>query len=80
MEEIIKKISGKLKGIRVELGYTQEEIAEKIGVHRETFRKYENEPSILEVGQLLKILEVYNIDTTYFFNSIYGKTPKEREE
>lgn len=80
MEETIKIISGKLKGIRVEQGYTQEEIAEKIGVHRETFRKYENDPSILEIGQLLKILDVYNIDVNYFFDLIYGKMPKGKEE
>lgn len=75
MEDTIKIISGKLKGIRVEQGYTQEEIAEKIGVHRETFRKYENDPSILEIGQLLKILDVYKIDVNYFFDLIYGKMP-----
>lgn len=76
MEETIKIISGKLKGIRVEQGYTQEEVAEKIGVHRETFRKYENDPSILEIGQLLKILDIYNIDVNYFFDLIYGNLPR----
>lgn len=78
MENITKIISGKLKGIRAEKGYTQEEIAEKLGIHRETFRKYENDPSLLEIGQFLKILEIYDVETTYFFSLIYGNLPKEK--
>ena len=80
MENITKIISGKLKGIRAEKGYTQEEIAEKLGIHRETFRKYENDPSLLEIGQFLKILEIYDVETTYFFSLIYGNLPKEKKE
>lgn len=75
MEEVIKNISGKLKGIRAENGYSLEEMADKLNIHRETFRKYENNPSTIEIGLFLKILDIYNIDTTYFFNLIYGKLP-----
>jgi len=75
MEDIIKNISGKLKGIRAEKGYSLEEMADKLGIHRETFRKYENNPSTIEVGMLLKILDIYDIKTTYFFNLIYGNLP-----
>lgn len=81
MENIINNISGKLKGIRAEKGYSLEEIADKIGVHRETFRKYENNPSTIEIGQLLKILDIYNVDTIYFFSLCYGKMPtKDKKE
>lgn len=75
MEKTIENISGKLKGIRAEKGYSLEEMAEKLGIHRETFRKYENNPSALEIRQLLKILDVYEIDTIYFFKLIYGNLP-----
>ena len=36
MEEINKNISAKLKGLRAEKGFSLEEMAEKIGGHRET--------------------------------------------
>lgn len=75
MKNIIDTISGKLKGIRAEKGYSQEEVAEKLGVHRETFRKYENDPSSLEMEQFLKILDIYGINTIYFFNLVYGNLP-----
>lgn len=73
MENIINNISGKLKGIRAEKGYSLEEIADKIGVHRETFRKYENNPSTIEIGQLLKILDIYDVDTIYFLVFVMAK-------
>lgn len=80
MEKAIDNISGKLKGIRAEKGYSLEEMAEKLGIHRETFRKYENNPSALEIGQLLKILDIYELDTVYFFNLVYGKMPNVKNE
>ena len=80
MENIINNISGKLKGIRAEKGYSLEEIADKIGVHRETFRKYENNPSTIEIGQLLKILDIYDVDTIYFFILCYGKMPTKNKK
>lgn len=84
MEEVIKNISGKLKGIRAENGYSLEEMADKLNIHRETLRKYENNPSTIEIGLFLKILDIYKIETTYFFNLIYGNLPncnlKEKEE
>ena len=55
-------------------------MAEKIGIHRETLRKYENNPSSIEIGILLKMLNIYDVETTYFFELIYGKMPKEKEE
>lgn len=85
MEEVNKKISAKLKGLRAEKGYTMEEIAEMLEIHRETLQKYENNPFSMGIGTLLKMLNIYEINTTYFFKLIYGKMPitnkkQEKEE
>lgn len=80
MNEINKNISAKLRGLRAEKGFSLEEMAEKLGIHRETLRKYENDPFVIEIGLLLKMLNIYDMDTTYFFELIYGKMPKEKEE
>lgn len=79
MEEINKNISAKLKGLRAEKGYSLEEMAEKIGVHRETLRKYEINPLSIEIGTLLEMLDIYDMDATYFFELIYGRMPKKEE-
>lgn len=80
MEEINRNISAKLKGLRAEKGFSLEEMAEKLGIHRETLRKYENTPSSMEVGYLLKMLNIYEMDTIYFFDLVYGKMPKEKQD
>lgn len=79
MEEINKNISAKLKGLRAEKGYSLEEMASKLGIHRETLRKYENHPEFIEIGLLLQMLNIYDVTTVYFFELIYGKMPKMEE-
>lgn len=79
MNDVIKSISSKLRGLRSEKGLSQEDVANKLGIHRETFRKYENNPSSIEMGLFLKILDIYEIDTNYFFELIYGKLPNRKE-
>lgn len=80
MEEINKNISAKLKGLRAEKGYSLEEMANKLEIHRETLRKYENHPEFIEIGLLLKMLNIYDVTTIYFFELIYGKMPKSEEK
>ena len=46
MEDVIKSISSKLRGLRSEKGLSQEDVADRLGIHRETFRKYENNPQV----------------------------------
>lgn len=65
-----KAISEKLRGLRAEKRYSLEQIAEKIGVHRETFRKYENNPYEMSVETFIKVLNIYNTDPLIFFDTI----------
>lgn len=73
MENISKVMSDKLKGLRAENNFSQEEIAEKLNVHRETFRKYESYPEHIDVGIFLEMLQLYNTSPVIFFEQIYGK-------
>lgn len=77
MDILNKKISAKLKGLRAEKGYSLEKMSKLLNIHRETLRKYENNPVSMEIGQFLKILEIYDVETIYFFELIYGKMPNE---
>lgn len=75
MENISKIMSDKLKGLRAENNFSQEKIAEKLNVHRETFRKYESDPEHIDVGIFLEMLQLYNTSPVIFFEQIYGKMP-----
>ena len=80
MENISKIMSDKLKGLRAENNYSQEKVAEKLAIHRETFRKYENDPEHIDIGIFLEILELYNTSPVIFFEQIYGKMPFKKME
>ena len=68
-----KIISEKLRGLRAEKRYTLEQIAEKIGIHRETFRKYENNPFEMSIETFIKVLSIYDTNPSIFFDSIMAK-------
>lgn len=55
MENLIE-IGQRIKKVRKELGLTQEEFANKLGLHRNTIKKYENGESIPST-KFLKLLE-----------------------
>ncbi|WP_346234544.1 helix-turn-helix transcriptional regulator [Lysinibacillus telephonicus] len=61
-----------LKERRVLLGYSQQEVAKKIGIERSYYSKIENglRPSV-KVAQ--KISEVLDVDWTIFFTKICVK-------
>ena len=71
-----KIISEKLRGLRAEKRYSLEQIAEKIGIHRETFRKYENNPYEMSVETFIKVLNIYDINPLIFFDTIMANCQK----
>lgn len=48
----------KLKSLRVEYGYTQEEIAEKIGKTKQTYGEYEKNPSKMRLETILELRKI----------------------
>lgn len=73
-------ISDKLRGLRAEKKLSYEDVASQLSVHRETYRKYENNPQHMDVGTFLEILEIYKIDPIIFFTQIYGKMPNSQTQ
>ncbi|MDE5856240.1 MAG: helix-turn-helix domain-containing protein, partial [Anaeroplasmataceae bacterium] len=53
-------VGERLKNARVEKGYTQEEIAEKLKVTRQTISNWENLKSYPDVLQIIQLSELYS--------------------
>lgn len=53
-----------LKELRVLNGLTQTEMAEKVGIHPNTYREYETDISRVRIGTILRICEVLSIKPT----------------
>lgn len=55
------------------MGFSQEFVANRIGVHRTTIGKYEKNECVPSIDVLMKLIEVYCEDANYI---LFGKTKK----
>lgn len=62
----MEKIEIKLRRLRYEKGYTQEEIAMKLGISQATYSRLESGQSKLDVEMMYKIVKVYGLDLKEF--------------
>lgn len=59
------EFSKRLKEIRIENGFTQQKIAEELGIKQQSYARYElgsGEPSLLT---LIKIAKIFGVTTDY---------------
>lgn len=73
-EQFLKAVSSELKIIRIENGYSQEELAEKSKVAASTISKYEAGSSDMTLYKIEQILKPYNYDLSIFFARVLAKT------
>lgn len=66
-------ISKKLKGLRAENSMTLDDVAKHLNIHRETLRRYENNPLKMDMDTYVKLLNLYKKDVSIFFEEVYGK-------
>ena len=57
----VMEIGVKLKEARIKSGLTQENVAEKIQVSRQTISNWENEKSFPDIVNVIKLSDLYNI-------------------
>ena len=55
------KLEEKLQLLRKQNGYSQEELAERIGIARQTISKWENGQAVPEINGLIRLSELYGI-------------------
>lgn len=64
MEEVMI-LADKIINLRKKNGWSQEELAEKIGVTRQSISKYEGAQSIPDLDKILKLSEIFGVTTDY---------------
>ena len=67
MKEKLKYISNNIKSYRIKKGLKQEEIADIMGVSRNTYCDYEVNPQRVKVETLQKIADILNCKVSDFF-------------
>lgn len=58
-------IAERLQELRKQNNYSQEQLAEKLGVTRQAVSKWESEQGNPDINNIIKLSEIYNVSTDY---------------
>ncbi len=73
MNEKVKDIAVRIKGLRLLASYTEEEVAEQLGVKLDKYKLYENAEDDIPVSLLYELAEIYKVNITEILT---GTSPK----
>ncbi len=73
MNEKVKDIAVRIKGLRLLAGSTEEEVAEQLGVKLAQYKSYENAEDDIPVSLLYELAEIYKVNITEILT---GTSPK----
>lgn len=72
-DHLNKELSEYLKLARFKCKCSQDDIAEKLKVTRQTYAKWENRPIDLELSKLIEVAALMNVDALIFFKEYVAK-------
>ena len=61
----------KLRGIIKENGYTEKEMAKKLGMDQATFSRKINSLSLFDTKEIKSMIDILNIDTNSIYNVFF---------
>jgi DNA-binding XRE family transcriptional regulator len=64
------QLQNNFKSLRVRSGLIQEEVAKMLGISRQQYITYENNPNIIKIDILLKLSKIFKCDINEFFLNI----------
>ena len=73
MQDVDREVAARLRQRRVEMGLTQQQLAELIGVTYQQAHKYETGVNRITAGRLYQIAQVLGTDVSYFFGEAGSK-------
>lgn len=73
-ETLNQELSDYIKLLRFKSKMSQEETATKLGITRNTYNSWENNPKSLSLDTLIQIGTIFNEDITNFFKQYVAKS------
>lgn len=68
-------LADKIVNLRKKAGWSQEELAEKMGVSRQSISKWEGAQSVPDMNRILKLSEVFHVSTDYLLRDDMEELP-----
>ena len=69
-------IADRIQYLRKQKGYSQEELADKVGVSRQAVSKWESEQSTPDLEKVIVMSELFEVTTDYILKGIKGSNYK----
>ena len=66
--DLFMLVTARLKSLRKEYYFKQSDVADKIGIGRTTYSKYETGDILPPVDQVVKLSNLFNVSTDYLLN------------
>lgn len=70
----------KLREIRKKQGKRQDDVADYLGILRQSYSAYERGVSVPDAKQLKKLADYFNVSTDYFFGGLNPELPSAQNE
>ena len=70
-------LADKIINERKRCGWSQEELAEKLSVSRQSVSKWEGAQAVPDLQKILKMAELFNVTTDYLLKDELGSEPVE---
>lgn len=68
-------IAERLQDLRKKAGYSQEQVAEQLGLSRQAVSKWESGQGKPEIDNIVKLMELYGVSADYILLGIENSTP-----
>ena len=77
--ELVMILADKIIELRKKAGWSQEELAEKLDVSRQSVSKWESAQSMPDMNRILMLSEVFGVSTDYLLKDELGEDPQRGE-
>ena len=68
--ELTMNIADRIQYLRKQKGYSQEELADKVGVSRQAVSKWESEQSMPDLEKIIVMSDLFEVTTDYILKGI----------
>ena len=70
LRRVASHIGGRIRARRTELGLTQEQLGQALGVSYQQVQKYETAANRISAGRLYQLAAEFGVDTAFFFEGL----------
>ncbi len=74
MEKSFYLLAEKIKGLRLQLGWTQTELSKKMGLTRSSINSWEMGLSVPSTQYIVELAKIFNVSTDYLLGMAKGAT------